>query len=512
MPARNDQILSLIPSKAGIKRDGTSLDGGYYTDGLWCRFRNSRPKKMGGFQEIGNGLDGPIRGVHVHPNSPQHIATLFSDSGIQCQLLDVNGRPGGTYSRTPLDFVAGSAAGGYTWTFDTLFDATGTPATKLIAHAASTDWANCGGSGDNQVWIGDVTTADPLSDITGVLVAGGVVVLQPFLFFYGANGLIMNAAANAPTDLVSGAANAANVAGTTIVKGLPLRGGTSAPAGLFWSLDSMIRVSWAGNNTFRYDPVAGDTSILCPNGVIEYDGLYFWPGIDRFLMYNGVIQELPNPMNQDFFFDNLNWAFSQKVWATTVRRWGEIWWFFPKGDSTECNHAIIYNVREKSWYDTPVDRSAGAPAKVLHFPVWADSDPNSDVAPNTYRIYRHETGLDAVTADNQSAIRSYFETGSISYATQDGVPETQNVQTRLTRIEPDFNMKGQMTATVVGASNAQAPEDEPTSKNFDSTTKYMDLNSVQRRVMRLRFESNTSGGDYHMGKTLLHIEPGDPKQ
>lgn len=511
MPSPFDKTLSLIETRPGIKRDGTRLDGNFFSDGEWCRFRLGRPKKMGGYREIANGLNGPIRGVHVHPKSPQHIASLFSDSGVQCQLLDSDGRPGGTFDRTPTDLSVGSN-NHYTWTYDTLYDATGTPATKIIAHACSTDFVNPDSNSDNPVFIGDVDSPNALTSISGVIVSGGIVVLQPFLFAYGSNGLIMNSKANGPTDFLNGDANAANVAGTKIIKGLPLRGGASAPAGLFWALDSLIRVSYVGGTgKWRYDQVAGDSSILCANGVIEYDGVYFWPGIDRFLMYNGVISELPNPMNQDFFFDNLNWDVAQKVWATTVKRWGEIWWFFPKGDSTECNHAIIYNVREKSWYDTPISRSAGAAAKVLHFPVWAEAISNSDTGSDGFRLYRHETGLDAVSAQSQSAIRSYFETGSISLATKDGLPETPNVQTRLTKIEPDFNMTGKMLVSVLGSSNAQADEAEPKTASFNPSTSVVDL-VTQRRVMRLRFESNLSGGDYHMGKTLLHIEPGDPHQ
>ena len=73
--------------------------------------------------------------------------------------------------------------------------------------------------------------------------------------------------------------------------------------------------------------------------VIEYDGIYYWAGTDRFLMYNGVVAEVPNTQNFNYFFDNLNYVQRQKVWVSKVPRWGEIWWFFPSGDSTECNDA-----------------------------------------------------------------------------------------------------------------------------------------------------------------------------
>jgi hypothetical protein len=33
----------------------------------------------------------------------------------------------------------------------------------------------------------------------------------------------------------------------------------------------------------------------------------------------------------------------------------------------------------------------------------------------------------------------------------------------------------------------------------------------QRREMRLRFESNTTGGDYQLGKVLMLVEAGDER-
>jgi hypothetical protein len=59
------------------------------------------------------------------------------------------------------------------------------------------------------------------------------------------------------------------------------------------------------------------------------------------MLYNGVVKEIPNTFNQNYFFDNLNYAQRQKVYATKVSRYGEIWWFYPSGDSTECNDAVI---------------------------------------------------------------------------------------------------------------------------------------------------------------------------
>lgn len=231
----------------------------------------------------------------------------------------------------------------------------------------------------------------PIIFDNNVSVSGGVVSLHPYLFVYGNNGSIRNCAAGNFHDWVSADANEANMATGKIVKGLPVRGGSNSPSGLFWSLDSLIRVSYnptsinvGGTSVtqfWRYDVISSQSSMLSSQSVIEYDGIYYWCGVDRFLLYNGVVKEIPNSMNQNFFFDNLNYAQRQKVYATKVPRFGEIWWFYPRGNSTECNDCIIYNVRENVWYDAGTAlgarRTAGYFSQVFRFPVNAGAEINA---------------------------------------------------------------------------------------------------------------------------------------
>ena len=236
--------------------------------------------------------------------------------------------------------------------------------------------------------------AQTLTFDNNLSVSGGVVMLYPYLFIYGNNGLIQNCAAGNFTNWTSGDANANNVSATKVVQGLPLRGGTTVPSGLFWTLDSVVKVSYQPQNVgtstlyWRYDLITQQSSILSSQCVIEYDGIYYWVGTDRFLVYNGVEQEIPNNQNFNYFFDNLNYQQRQKVWASKVPRFGEIWWFFPNGSSTECNDAIIYNVREKVWYDSGqalgARRSAGVFSEIFRRPIWAswESDNASLVLTN----------------------------------------------------------------------------------------------------------------------------------
>ena len=273
------------------------------------------------------------------------------------------------------------------WQFDSSFDSQGSGDQLLLAHAGQ-NLAQIDATALSPVLAGDIfgLTLSPLVDSSGstptndtIEVAGGVVVLHPYVFVYGDNGLIKNCSAGNPYDWNSADANETNVSSTKIVKGLPVRGGSNAPSGLFWALDSLIRVSYApttiGASTlyWRYDIISSQSSILSSQSVIEYDGIYYWCGTDRFLLYNGVVKEIKNNFNQNYFFDNLNYAQRQKVYANKVPRFGEIWWFYPSGDSTECDDAIIYNVREDCWYDAGgalgAYRTAGYFSQVFKYPI-----------------------------------------------------------------------------------------------------------------------------------------------
>ena len=351
-----------------------------------------------------------------------------------------------------------------------------------------------------------------------IAVSGGCVVLHPYLFIYGNNGLIQNSSAGDFDNWVSADANANNTSTGKIVCGLPLRGGSSSPSGLFWSTDALVRVSFAptsagGQNFYwTYDLISSQTSIMSSRAVIEYDGIFYWAGVDRFLMYNGVVQEIPNDVNQNYFFDNLNFVQRQKVWATKIPRFGEIWWFYPKGAATECTDAVIYNVREKTWYDAGealgAQRSAGVFSEVLPKPIWAGNVVNST---GDYTLWQHETGTNEIYLTSVNAIRSYFETANLGFLTGT-VGATQkpgdNLWTRIERVEPDFVQTGDMTEVITGRGYAEDVNQESDPFTFAPNTLKIDMRE-QRREMRLRFESNTENGDYQTGSVLLSLTTGD---
>jgi hypothetical protein len=462
-----------LDTKPGVQRDGTVFDKQFYNDGRWVRFQRGRPRKIGGFREIVDDLAGPSRGIYLNPQQNFNNVFSGYSSGLQLLPINNSGTGSGITDMTLTGFTANANNLWQFDTFYdvsgsgnnlllahpgqnlTLIDnnvntsvlggdITGTSVAPIgvftqVAATITSGSANITlstaniliGAGQSVSGTGIPSGATVVSISTTALVisapatangssitltfdnnvsvSGGVVTLHPYVFVYGNDGLIRNCSAGNANDWVSADANEVSVATGKIVQGLPVRGGSNAPSGLFWSLDSLIRVSYIGGvgtppQFWRYDLISSQSSILSSQSVIEYDGVYYWCGVDRFLLYNGVVKEIPNTFNQNYFFDNLNYDAREKVWVTKVPRFGEIWWFYPRGNATECTDAVIYNVRENCWYDagqaTGAQRSAGFFSQVFHYPITADWNINASGGILTATITNAGSGYTNGTFNN----------------------------------------------------------------------------------------------------------------
>lgn len=523
-----------VKSLPGIKRDGTKFEGGYYVDGQWVRFQRGLPRKIGGYRQISNYMTGIVRQFYTQALNNFIYTHAGHSKGVQLFTIDSIGNTSAPIDRTPIGYVSDETM---MWQFDSVYDGAGNE--TVIVAAPSQSALDISSGSQLPVYIGDIYGSSALTEIAGITSTGGIVVLHPYLFVFGDDGYVRWSDANDPINFTTGDSGSARISSSKIVKGLPLRGGGQSPAGIFWTLDSVIRCTYTGgDDIFRFDTITASSSILSFNSVIEYDGIYFWVGIDRFLMYNGVVREVENNMNINHFFDGLNNEYGNKVFAYKVPRFGEIWWCYPRGDATECTHAVIYNVRENTWYDTELPnggRSAGLYAQVFHSPILAGVEPIlpptagqritqvsdnritqdgayrvTDTGYTQYKIWRHEYGVNEVDGTTLNAVRSYFETGDISMITMD---DPKNKSLTVAMIEPDFVQSGEMQVRITGRINARAPEVLGPVHTFPAVANEVYEQQVffkeQRRELRFRFESNVIDGDYQMGQVMAHIEIAD---
>jgi hypothetical protein len=527
-----------IRSQPGIKRDGTKFEGDNYVDGQWVRFQRGLPRKIGGYRAISKYLREISRALfeftqnsltYIHSGSANLVERFYIDNSFNTSII---------VNRTPSTLVTDDLN---MWQFDAIAaPALGT--LQILAQVAPNLNCICNSVG-GQLFFGDMFGTAPLQEVTnlpaGYSLTGGVVVLHPYTFIFGNDGYVAFSVAGNPTDFTGLGSGAANIASQKIVKGIALRGGPgNSPSGLFWSADALVRASFVGGSAvFQFDTISTQSSILGANTVIEYDGIFYWCGTDRFLMFNGVVREVPNTLNLNYFFDGLNQQYRQKVFAMKVPRFGEIWWCYPRGEAIEPSHAVIYNIRENTWYDCELPntgRSAAVSPTVFPKPlmtgivpsiapdevrVTEDSDTrvteddNVRVVENSgvdqYKLWIHEVAQDEIDGLSILPVLSFFETADMSLP----VMTQENKALQVLMVEPDFVQSGDLTMQVTGRANARAPEVFSEIKtiyeNPPTPQDQVVYFKTQRRELRFRFESNALGGDYQMGLVLAHVQPGD---
>ena len=511
-------------SDAGVQRDGTQFSSTTYREFQWCRSYQGLPRKMGGYRQQVRGVDGIIRQfsaqsyngytyVHAGTQAVLQRYTVNNDTGAVSFLTD----------RTPAGFIASEQNG---WQFSAMYD-TASTANLVFAHAVP-NIPLLTTTENRKVYWGHAEDTAPFVEIPGIAVSGGVVALVNYLVVYGNDGELRWSVPGEPLnffDTVKGSGDARPTA-TKIVRGLPLRG-SGGPAALLWSLDSLVVMQWVGGDAvFSFDTITASGSVLSSNGIIENNGIYYWATTNGFSMFNGVLRDLPNTYNKQWFLNNLNWEQRQKVFAFKIPRWSEIWWCFPLGDATECTHAVIYNYAENVWYDTllpPDRRSAGQYAQVYEYPIMACAG-NSAVTTGavTSNTWQMETGTDLIRSPPGSpigtppvvtAIPSWFITKEFNFL--NGKQGGTNRQMSVDRIEPDFEQAEDLTLTVQTRMNARAPIVDRVSLTFADTAADGQEQTIKPRVtgrlMRFKVESNVTGGNYVLGTTMLHISPSDAR-
>ena len=288
--------ITTLAIKPGIQRDGTQFAADTYVDGEWVRFQRGLPRKMGGYSGIFLNASGVSRGMTMTSTDGFNYVISGYSAGLEQWVTDNDDGVGfGPTPYTFSSGFTSSTSN--MWQFDIGYDSTGGNTNNLVAHAGQNLLAidstvntrplfgqfpgttldpvgvfTAAGTTNStttftlsatnsRVGAGQSITGTGIPSGTTVVsvvgaavtmsaaatgsasitatfdnnisVSGGVVVLHPYLFVYGNNGLIQNSTAGDFNNWVGSDANANNVSTGKIVKGLPLRGGTTSPAAKF---------------------------------------------------------------------------------------------------------------------------------------------------------------------------------------------------------------------------------------------------------------------------------------
>lgn len=437
--------------KPGISRDGTNFQDEYCTDGNWIRFVSGKIRKMKGQAEVisQNVLPDGITSMDIYSTTAGARLFCTTDNEIWMYPFDTaTNTLGAAVNATPVGIAPNVNR---TWQ-SIKFTRQGQP---CIAYLATYNKTNIDSNTAGQLYWKSLNDNNRfvLSNITGPNannVTGGIMYSAPFIFLYGSNGALLRSRTADPLNFDGGDSGYDSLCENKLLFGANIRGGSNAPSLLFWTANSVIYLTNVAdpNNAnlpvnFQKEVVTENSSVLSPRGIVQYDSMFFWLGTDRIFNYNSIVDTVPNTINAQWFFDNIDINKRQKVFGYKITRYGEIRWAFPEivnnGNAAIGNtRELVYNVRENSWYDTVISRTCYA-TYVNTGVTYSFGDSVTGV--NYRRIWKHEEGYveNRVGAAN-TLIRSFFTTPWYGFVTfnpaKSGVGLDKYIV--LDQIEPDF--------------------------------------------------------------------------
>lgn len=519
--------------KPGIKRDGTSFQAEYCTDGQWIRFYRGMVKKIGGMLSLpytnNGGRYNNINTLFINYFNNQINVLLGDDQGLYRVVTNTNF--GQVVNIVQLAINPNIVQDpNRLWQFVPVLASINNIPTNSIAVLSTLNYTNIL---DNSVsTLININLTDFSTIVQNLpnnfMGIGGMLYVNPRLYIYGSNGLVQWSANNNCYDFTS-IVNSINISTDKVIFGASIRGGSLTPTLLFWTMSSVVRLTNitmaadTGNNNlnFRADTISRDSSIMSSRCVVEYDGIFYWPGTNRFFIYNGVVLPLENNINRRYFFNNIDMDFRQRVFGIKNVAFGEIWWFYPEKVGTigrpnvaagTNTRAIIYNIEENAWYDTQILRDCGFFDNVSGN-MYTYGLPLTNPAAGTKYTWKQDVGVNEVFGPN-TAINSYFTTPTISWAAFNPMKQLTGVDRwmDLMRIEPDFlldNPNNQMEVLVNIKEYANSDETTyPVNAvpiPFSGTTTKIDIH-VQGRHITFTFSSSVN---FEMGHIMLLLGVGD---
>lgn len=526
--------------KSGIKRDGTLFQADYCTNGQWVRFQRGYVRKMGGMKaSTGFAIGSNITNITFVPaavaDNIDVYAAYVSNQSANIIYYQINQNFVRVVSNVSLFTLPNQP--NYIWQ-STLIIQGGNQKVVFLGSPSNTS-INTTANATLTAYTRR-TTPLPFTALPQILTGlSGLLYANPYLFVYGSNGLVQWSKATDALDF-GGAGRSVNISNDKVIFGAAIRGGTNTPTILFWTLSSVVRCINTGANdiTFQLDVLSKSSSILSSRCVVEYDGLFYWPGTNRFFHYNGVVQELTNTLSLNYFFNNLDMSRRQQVFGVKNTQYGEIWWFYPEKAETpgrdnripvgENSRALIYNIRENSWYDTSISRTGGTYSE--DFGIMSTvgrylTDPTINGLP----LWRHEyetfsnlpNAIMEIPTDKKvqpRPIPSSFTTPTMSWAAFNPLKQLTGVNRwmQVSTLEPDFTLlpiNTDLTVTLTskqyaqdsGVDSAIYPIPAPLPPGSNPENAKVDI-QFQGRHITFSFASTLN---FEMGQVMVSIGIGD---
>lgn len=488
--------MALIPLDIppGARRVGTDFQSsGRWRDMNLVRWREGSLRPVGGFRlRDDNAFASVPRALHAWQDNSgdrRYAAGAFD------KLYAVSAS--GTVSDiTPVGLTAGTLDAQVNTGYGGGFFGAGTYGTARAAtgvYEEANTWAldNFGENlvgcsvDDGKIYEWTLNTGTPAAQISGSPTdcLSLVVTEERFLFALGAGGNPRKVQWCDREDNTVWTAAATNEAGDQelqtagqIMSGVRTRGQTL----ILTDVDAHTATYQGPPFVYGFERVGTSCGLVSRKAVASVDDGVFWMGQKNFFRFTGTsVEAIPCEIS-DYVFNDINRDQISKAWASANGQNGEVWFFYPSGDSTEVDRYAFLDYKEGHWGFGRMDRTCGVDRGVFRYPLWVDT---------TGDVYEHEVGL------NYNSATIYAESGPISIGVGDNVYSVN-------KLIPDELNQGDVQVTFKTRFH---PNDTERSYGPYSTANPTDVRFTGRQV-RMRIEG-AKLADWRVGVNRIEAIP-----
>ena len=237
--------------------------------------------------------------------------------------------------------------------------------------------------------------------------------------------------------------------------------------------------------TFSFQEIGKKCGAVGPKSSVSVDDSTYWMGNNSFFRYNGTVKTIPCTV-RDYVFGRMHPDRKDQTFASSVKEFNEIWWFYASASGTDVDSYVVYNYGNDSWYTGTLDRLSWMDREIYDNPIAVDA---------SGQIYFQEDG----TNDVQAAIVASCETGVYEF-------NNGNRMMFLDKIIPAFkDMSGDMTFTIYSKKYPNSVE-RSKSRTITNSTQ---LSRIRARGRQHRFGWSTADvdNDWTLGKWRANPRP-----
>lgn len=296
-------------------------------------------------------------------------------------------------------------------------------------------------------------------------------------------------------NLTSWTTSSSNNAGEVILEG----GGRIVAGRLLgngvavWTDNAVYFGTFTGDTTqpWRFDRVEENCGLIGPNAVAIVNQAAYWIGPDlqprMWALGVSTPQIIPCPIRNDFA-DHLAEGQADKIVATSISRFGEVWWHYPDvREGNENSRFIAVSTMDGAWFRGELPRSAACDAGLAGYPVMVSPDGE---------VFYHEIGFSANGGNLQWRLKTaaqYLEEGGRHLLIRD--------------ISPDFeDQLGAISLTVATREYPQGAETQFGPSSLAQHLSRVDL-FASGSVVSLAFAGASNPSYMRFGKPIFDVVP-----